>query len=361
MAGEVAELPEPLREWARERASETGQTPSEVLARAAAAYRLLEASDDALPETEAVVAAEIEDADDETLAAALDDETLAAAIDEGTLAAALDDETIASVIDDERLAAAIDERVTAVVDERLSERPDAAGDDETLTELTEQVTTTQERLSTLESAVDEKIEDVRSRVIQVKREADRKASSDHEHPDIAEEIETLWGEMTELSETAETAVADVETLETELADMDDRLEEGFDNYEEVLRRLKESATQLRDRTETLGSVLSNQRERVNALEASDTRRGAVEDLKREANENGVQKAKCGSCGSTVHLGLLGNPRCPHCEVPYEGIDTDTGLFRAAKITVADRPQLEGATGESSAVSFDDSLGETTDE
>lgn len=341
MDGEVAELPDPLRDWVRERAAETGLTPSAVLARAAAAYRLLEETDEELPDAGTLVERELKQADPETVASGLDAETLAAAMDgpgETTVADAmdparvadeLDGETIADALDEEAVADALDggvtERVEQLIDERLTER--------------DQTAELQQRVDELEAAFDEKIDDVRSRVIQVKREADAKAAADHDHPELHDEVAAATDHLDELATTTETLEAELDRLAERVTEAEETAEAGFDNYETILRRLKETTSELQDRTETLGTVASRQRERLNALEASDTRRSAVEDLQEEANEKGVTKANCGSCGSTVQLGLLGSPRCPHCDAPYEAVDADTGLFRAAKLAVADRPAL----------------------
>lgn len=325
MAGEVTELPEPLREWVHERAAETDLTPSEVLARAAAAYRLLEEADETLPEPAELMQTELERADTATVVEAIDDETLAAAIDDETLAAAIDDKTI----NEETLSAAVEtEAFRTAIDARIDDRLNAHED----TELAG-------RVAALETELDEKISDVRSRVIQVKRETDGKAAENHDHPELAEELARVAERVESAVETAERATSEVETMDDRVTEVADTAEAGFDNYEEILRRLNESVSDLQERVETLGSAAASQRERLNGLEAADTRRSEVEELQQEASEKAVTEAKCGSCGSTVHLGLLANPRCPHCDAPYEGIDTETGLFRAAKLTVAERPAL----------------------
>src|SRR6056297_199348 len=44
-------------------------------------------------------------------------------------------------------------------------------------------------LASVEREFDEKIQDVRERVVQVKREADEKAPADHDHPEVARRAE----------------------------------------------------------------------------------------------------------------------------------------------------------------------------
>lgn len=346
MDGEVAELPEPLREWVRERAAETGQTPAAVLSRAAAAYRLLEDHEDRLPGPDGFVRAEIERADPETLGEAMDPEAVETAVERTDAGSATTDPaSVADALDTDRVADELADRVdadtltTALDEETLAALIDERIETETA-ELRERTTTLAQRLSALESDVDEKIDDVRSRVVQVKREADSKAAADHTHESLREEIDAATETIAELEATLTAVDERVEAMRTDVDRTNDRLEAGFDNYEEVLRRLNETASELRDRTDTLASSLSGHRDRLNALEAADTRREAVERLQTEAAEKGVTDAKCGSCATTVHVGLLAAPRCPHCDAPYDGIDADTGLFRGAKLVVADRPALE---------------------
>lgn len=260
MDGEgVAELPEPLREWVESRAAETGRSPSEVLARATAAYRLLDEHETLLPE------------------------------------------------------------------------PDA-----------EELSTLESRVETLETEVDEKIQDVRERVIQVKRETDEKAPTDHDHPELRGELDAAVSEAASAAETAETALAETETLQSSVEDVAASVDGGFDNYESILRGLKERTDDVRSRTDRLVAAVTRLRDRLSALETADERRTAAATLQREATQKGVTDAVCGSCESTVYLGLLADARCPHCEAPYDGVDADTGFFRPARLVVADRPALEGS-------------------
>lgn len=297
MAGEqVAELPAPLRKWVETRAEETGRQPDEVLARAAAAYRLLDEHEDLLPEplaSDGAIEADLGEIDDLS-----------------ERAATLDDRT-----------ESLDERVAA-----------------------------------LEDDLDEKIQDVRERVIQVKRETDEKAVADHEHPDLAAELDATAERAEDAAETATEALTEMETIRSEFDDLDDAVEDGFDNYEDILRGLKDAADDVRSRTNRLASALTELGDRVAGLEAKQRLREDVEELQREANEKGVAKAKCSACESTIQIGLLSKARCPHCETAYEGIDTDTGFFRPASLVAAERPALEGEVDDDS----DDRTGSPTD-
>jgi len=299
--GQTGELPEPLREWVEARAAETGRTPPEVLARAAAAYRLLDEHDGLLPESDDDLAARVTEVED-----GLDD---------------VRDRVV-------QLGSDIDAATRQTPDEAVA----------TDTELAR----VESRLADLETAVDEKVRDVRERVIQVKRETDEKAPVDHDHPELHADVADAADEASTAAETAESALSETETLASELAAVESTLDGGFDNYESILRGLKQSTDDVRDRTDRLVAAVTRLRDRVVELEAAAERRADAETLQRDATHEGVTDAVCGSCESTVYLGLLGDARCPHCEAPFDGVDTDTGLFRPARLVVPDRPALEGS-------------------
>ena len=183
--------------------------------------------------------------------------------------------------------------------------PDGVGD------LDARVGDLAERVGELEGDLDEKIADVRQRVIQLKREADAKAPADHDHPSLER-----------------------------------RVDEGFENYEEVLEYLTERTETLEDEADdrsaklrSVANAVVDLRRRVAALESERERRDAVSDLREAANRRGVSEAACGSCGEPVHVGLLDEPACPHCESPFDGVESG-GWFRPNTLTVGDRPALE---------------------
>ena len=264
MAGEqVDALPNDLHEWVQERAEETDRPPAEVLARAIAAYRLL------------------------------DD-------DEGDL---------------ERVAA---EGVEADAFRGLSG---------TVADL-------DGRVEAVEDDFAEKVEDVRDRVVQVKRETDAKAPADHDHPDLRR-----------AAETAEALADDVAAVRADLDDLGSTFEAGFANYEEVLEYLTDATDDLEGKADALAAVAADLRTRLGRVEAREARARAAADLKDEANELGVSKASCGACGSPVRLGLLSSPECPHCGGAFEAVEGSRGFFGSPTLTVGERPALEGETAD----------------
>ena len=168
-----------------------------------------------------------------------------------------------------------------------------------------------ERVEGLESDLDEKITDVRERVIQVKREADDKAPAGHDHPSIERRIDDGFGDYEEILES--------------LVERTEALEEGVEDRDSKLR--------------TVANAVVDLRRRVGAIEGVVEERAAVAALREEANRHGVTEAACDACGSSVHLGLLDEPTCPHCESPFGGVEPG-GWFRSSRLTVGNRPALE---------------------
>ena len=184
-----------------------------------------------------------------------------------------------------------------------------------------------DRVGGVETDLDEKVADVRDRVIQIKRETDAKAPADHDHPELAERMDEEFGRI------------------------DRRLDEGFENYEEVLEYLTERADDLADdaddraaKLRDVANAVVDLRRRITAIEGVVEERAAVTELRESANRQGIAEAACGSCGESVRLGLLDEPACPHCESPFDGVEPG-GWFRSARLTVGDVPALEAARGD----------------
>lgn len=203
---------------------------------------------------------------------------------------------------------------------------------ETLEEVDAAVADLGDRVGAVEGDLDEKIGDVRSRVVQVKRETDGKAAADHDHPDLRR-----------TAETAEVLADDVEDLRADLDALESTFQEGFDNYEEVLEYLTDAADDLEGKADTLASVLAAVRTRLGKLEAREANARAAAELKVEANRLGVAAATCDACSSTVRLGLLSAPECPNCGGAFEDVEPSRGFFGSATLTVGRRPALEGDT------------------
>lgn len=164
----------------------------------------------------------------------------------------------------------------------------------------------------------EKIEDVRERVIQLKRELDTKAAADHHHDEL--------GYVAELT----TRLDDVESGLNELRDdLDSRLSDGEDTTEDIEQRLDA----VHDRLKTVAWVVSDLRE---AHENGGME--AVDRLKRAAAQANVDYANCENCGETVSIGLMTEPNCPHCRATVTNVKPSSGFFSKPRLLTAS--QLE---------------------
>ncbi|MGM0590093.1 MAG: CopG family transcriptional regulator [Halobacteriota archaeon] len=222
-------------------------------------------------------------------------------------------------------------RRAVVVYRSLDESADALAEsggvaaDETA-DLAERLENLSNRVDAVEKSFEENLVDVRRRVVQVKRETDQKAPSDHDHPDLRSTVD----------ETA----ADVAAVRDALDDLDRHVEAGFDNYEEIVGHLSDRADDIEDKLNRVASVVVDVRTRVRALDTAAANREAVVDLQRAANRHGEHKGTCGECGATVHVGLLDTPHCPQCDSAFEGFEPSPGFFRSATLTVGTPPALE---------------------
>jgi len=178
------------------------------------------------------------------------------------------------------------------------------------------------------------VEDVRERVIQVKREADAKAPSDHDHPELTAELEETERRLEELEAT-------VEAVESSTEEVRSDLQSGFENYEDVLRYLTDLAEETGEHLDTLARAVVTLRETARNVAAAETAREEADRLKLTANRKGIGTADCEDCGGTVRVGLLSRPECPHCSTPFVDVESKNGLFGSPTLVSGTQPALEG--------------------
>jgi hypothetical protein len=308
------ELSPDLEDWLRTRATDLDVEPEDVLVQLLSSYRVSETMGDGNGGFEDV---SIEVSGTENLEEAVEPAVRAAvatAVDgtvdeevEGTLATTLE----------ERLQTMVTKAVDAELEAHEIWKPaeSQATSDELEAEL-------DARLENARADFHEKLEDVRERVIQVKREVDAKAAADHEHAAferleaVEERLETLDSKVTELSseleatrEEFEAVGEDAEAVDQQLADFEERLT-------------------------TIAWVVSDLRE----AHESETGEAALQQLKREAAEADISRAKCENCSEGVEIGLLTEPACPHCDATVTTVEPSQGFFRSPRLLVA--AQLE---------------------
>jgi chromosome segregation ATPase len=174
-------------------------------------------------------------------------------------------------------------------------------------------------LEDAETSFQDKLQDVRERVIQVKKEADAKAPEDHSHPEL-DDVATIRAQLEELESTVDDygeRMSDIEADVDELGDVESRL----DDAEEKL--------------DTIAWVVSDLRE---AHEAAQSGTRAIDRLKRRAAKEDVDRAVCDNCEQPVDIALLSEAKCPHCQATVNDVRLPGGLFGKPRLAVAQ--QLE---------------------
>jgi len=202
------------------------------------------------------------------------------------------------------------------------------------------------RIDDLDADLEEKVSDVRERVIQVKREADTKADADHGHPDLAARV----GDV----------AADVSALDDDIDALEERVETSMSEVtaetEELRTEVDDLATDVTRKLNVLGAATVELRDQVRTLLAEREKRVVVEELQAEANRSGVGTARCESCSNSVRVGLLAEPRCPHCNESFKKVDPKDGFFGSHVLRTGRPPALEGGI-EATESELEDIVGE----
>lgn len=294
------DLPADLREWLDERADALGVDRAELVTQVVASYHA---------------------------AATLDGELDAAGLLELEADDFVDVEAAVSEAVEERIAEAFSERV----DERIAERVDEAVDERLAAAVESRFDEVAEArrtaLEDLDAEFQAKIEDVRSRVVQVKRETDGKAPADHDHAAL-DAIGPLEARVEELAEDLGDLREEVTDRLAEREAADDDVTERLDDLDGKLTRVAWVVSDLREETTGRGA---NER--------------ALDGIKRAAAQEGVSRAACERCGETVHVGLLTEPECPHCNAAVSDVRPTGGILRKKARLVAASQLGSGREGE----------------
>ncbi len=197
---------------------------------------------------------------------------------------------------------------------------------ETVSGLTDKHSALTERVDAVESDYQEKLADVRNRVIQVKQETDEKAPTDHAHEEFDAFADRL-DELTAQIGTLDNAMAEVET---QLDEVQTAQEEHREETEEFEAAANERLETVEERLQTVAWVVRDLRETVE----SGSGLTPVDRIKRAAAKADVERAKCEHCGEMVSVALLTDPECPHCEVAVGNVEPASGWFG--------KPVLRGA-------------------
>ncbi|WP_440764782.1 hypothetical protein [Natronorubrum sp. DTA7] len=168
----------------------------------------------------------------------------------------------------------------------------------------------------------ELLEDVRARVVQVKRETDANAPADHEHTEHATDDDLA------------ALRADLETLESTVDD-------GFANFESVLEHLFAETETLEEHATLLATAVIDLREQRDIAARRTRRRAEADRLKRAANQLGIRTAVCDACDERVDLALLTEAACPHCASGITDLVENASFFGSHTLETGEPPALEG--------------------
>jgi len=166
--------------------------------------------------------------------------------------------------------------------------------------LNDAVGTLDAKVGTLDADLNEKIEDARNRVLQVKQTAEARAPADHDHDEFGQ----LEAQIVELDEAVAEMQTSVETLKRTL----DSHDAQFESVNDRLHRVAAAIVGLRKTVEEF-----EHDERLTHLKETATRRG-------------FQKAYCGDCGQSINLGVLTVATCPHCEMEFHDVIGNSSFF-----------------------------------
>lgn len=276
-------LPPPLDEWLDERADALGVERTELLVQLVSAYRATS------------------DLDHDPVEALLEDRT-----GEGL------DELVEARVD-ERIEGRLEDELADRIDGRIDE-PDAGGSDPAALGA---------QLEALEATHEEDVEDVRTRVLQLRDAVSDRAEEDHDH----DEFRDLGGRLDALASTLEDVGADLGDLTDRVHRRDGRL----GDLESKLDRLAGVVLAMREGSDRIGPVDE-----------------VLEHIRASANRNGVEVAECADCGRAVRIALLTRPACPHCETAFRDLEEPpSGLGRwlaprKSKLVGTEPPALESA-------------------
>jgi len=239
----------------------------------------------------------------------------------------------------------VDEAVQSAVGDRLPEVADAVEQRIQVPEMD----ALEERIDEVENDFRGKLDDVRQRVIQVKRETDSKAdierieAVENRLDDLESGIDRLDAVEQRLDtlddgDRLDDLEAELNGVESQLGEIRGRLDEQSE-ADERIGDLSERLDDVQEKLKTVAWVVRDLRE-------DRARAGAtVEAIKRDAAKHDLSRARCENCGEGVQIGLLTEPSCPHCDAALDGIEPSSRMFGlgSAKLTVA--AQIESGADE----------------
>ena len=208
----------------------------------------------------------------------------------------------------------IESAVERALDDRLE--PEAIDTLET------DIEDTQGQVDELDAKLTNHVEDLRSRVLQLRDSVSERAPADHSHEElelIADRLEVISEEIGEIDDRTNATDETLWWISTEIGSTTDRLETVEDRIDRLAR-----------------AVVALKRHR----DASNADTQTLNGIKKTANQRGTRSANCENCSNTVQIELLSEPFCPHCDRRVDDLtesDSFLGRFRTPTLTVAEDP------------------------
>lgn len=195
----------------------------------------------------------------------------------------------------------------------------------------------EERFDRLEHDYQKGLDDVRKRVLQLKRVTEQKADADHHHDeldvlaDLDEQVSALADRVEQLSERTRTHGAPTGD--------DGVTREEFEDTREKLSRVARAVVALRRQADHAGPTDADPDADAEQSASEPTPAPVVDeaaaerllDIKRTAAREGYERARCGACGERSHVGLLPEPACPACGTQFSDIVEQGGLRKKATL------------------------------
>lgn len=204
---------------------------------------------------------------------------------------------------------------------------------------TERMAALETELESLRDDVDEKITDVRQRVLQVKEMA-----ADEDGGGDGDEFDDRVAAVAHTQSTIESELA---AIEDRLDDLETEVDDGFENYESILNDVVESTRRHNARLDTLARVTRSNRDTLDRVAGEQSERARMDDLADAANRVGVRTARCESCGKSLDIALLSRPECPECGTTFADVTPATGFFGSATLESGAPPALAAGDDERS--------------
>ena len=177
-----------------------------------------------------------------------------------------------------------------------------------------------DRIDDVDTALSEHVEDLRSRILQLKSAVESSAAADHEHSEIkalSRRVEALSTDLDGVETDTDELASELESLSSEFVSAEDRLT----TTETRLHRLARAVLELKRQTD--GTVGSSE---------------SLKELRRTANRSGATVADCDSCGEHLRIGLLTEAACPECGQEFDSIEQPSsilGRFKTPRLTGSD--------------------------